>query len=219
LATTMTHLPADIQYAQIKGQSSFHLFLITPSLKKNFIFLIENKLATNNLCPCPWTFHLYCIDQIPYMSFVNPLHLLVEQVRLNEVQISQQHTHHHHPLELQQTGQMLWFSLALTSLMRQLVWPPVHLNEVGLESLEMWSSTQQWLLAWWGVKESMAESYGDCHVAERWHRRLPKGALVTLQGWWMRNAVFFHSRPSVHGEEPYPTRGDPVTQNTADLKE
>jgi len=34
-----------------------------------------------------------------------------------------------------------------------------------------------------GVKESMAESYGDCHVAERWHRRLPKEALVTLQGW------------------------------------
>jgi hypothetical protein len=28
------------------------------------------------------------------------------------------------------------------------------------------------------------------------------------------------SRPSVHGEEPYPTRGDSVfTQNTADLKE
>jgi hypothetical protein len=26
-------------------------------------------------------------------------------------------------------------------------------------------------------------------------------------------------RPSVHGEGPYPTRGDPVTQNTADLKE
>jgi hypothetical protein len=28
-----------------------------------------------------------------------------------------------------------------------------------------------------------------------------------------------HPRPSVHGEEPYPTRCDPVTQNTADLKE
>jgi len=28
-----------------------------------------------------------------------------------------------------------------------------------------------------------------------------------------------HSRPSVHGEEPYPMTGDPVTQNTADLKE
>jgi len=26
------------------------------------------------------------------------------------------------------------------------------------------------------------------------------------------------SRPSVHGEKPCPTRGDPVTQNTADLK-
>ena len=70
-----------------------------------------------------------------------------------------------------------------------------------------------------GFKESMAESYGDCHVAETWHRRLPKGALVTLQGWQMRNATLFHPRLSVHGEEPYPTRGDPVTQNTADLKE
>jgi len=28
-----------------------------------------------------------------------------------------------------------------------------------------------------------------------------------------------HSRPSVHGEEPFPTRGDPVAQSTADLKE
>jgi len=35
----------------------------------------------------------------------------------------------------------------------------------------------------------------------------------------MRNAVPLHPRPSVHGEEPYPTRGDPITQNTADLKE
>jgi len=31
--------------------------------------------------------------------------------------------------------------------------------------------------------------------------------------------ILLHPRPSVHGEEPYPTRGDPVTQNTADLKE
>jgi len=35
----------------------------------------------------------------------------------------------------------------------------------------------------------------------------------------MQNATFFHPRPSVHGEEPYLTRGDPVTQNTADLKQ
>jgi len=35
----------------------------------------------------------------------------------------------------------------------------------------------------------------------------------------MRNAIFLHPRPSAHGEEPYPTRGDLVTQNTADLKE
>jgi len=28
-----------------------------------------------------------------------------------------------------------------------------------------------------------------------------------------------HPRPSMHGEEPYPMRGDPVMQNTADLKE
>jgi len=30
---------------------------------------------------------------------------------------------------------------------------------------------------------------------------------------------FTHPRPSVHGEEPYPMRGDPVTQNMGDLKE
>jgi hypothetical protein len=35
----------------------------------------------------------------------------------------------------------------------------------------------------------------------------------------MRNAILFHQRPSVHGEEPYLKQGDPVTQNTADLKE
>jgi len=28
-----------------------------------------------------------------------------------------------------------------------------------------------------------------------------------------------HSRLSVHGEKPYPMRGDPVVQNTADLTE
>jgi len=28
-----------------------------------------------------------------------------------------------------------------------------------------------------------------------------------------------HPRPSVRGEEPHPTSGDPVVQNTADLKE
>jgi len=28
-----------------------------------------------------------------------------------------------------------------------------------------------------------------------------------------------HPRPSVHGEKPHPTSGDPVAQNTADLKE
>jgi len=28
-----------------------------------------------------------------------------------------------------------------------------------------------------------------------------------------------YPRTSVHGEEPHPARGDPVAQNTADLKE
>jgi hypothetical protein len=65
----------------------------------------------------------------------------------------------------------------------------------------------------------MAESYGDCCVANEWHGQVPKGSLVTPQGCKVRNAVSFHSRLSVHGEQPYPTRGDPVTQNTADLKE
>ena len=31
--------------------------------------------------------------------------------------------------------------------------------------------------------------------------------------------MVFHPGPSVHGEEPYPMRGDPVALNTADLKE
>jgi len=35
----------------------------------------------------------------------------------------------------------------------------------------------------------------------------------------MRYIASQHSRPSVHGEEPYLTRGDPVAQNTADLNE
>jgi len=47
------------------------------------------------------------------------------------------------------------------------------------------------LMVHMGVKESMAESYGDCHVAEKWYRWLPKGALVILQGCWRRNARSF----------------------------
>jgi len=35
----------------------------------------------------------------------------------------------------------------------------------------------------------------------------------------MRYIASLHLRLSVHGEEPYPTRDDPVMQNTADLKE
>jgi hypothetical protein len=70
-----------------------------------------------------------------------------------------------------------------------------------------------------GVKESMGELYGDRRVAEKWHGRLPRSAVVNLQGWRLRNAILFHPRTSVHGEEPYPTRGDPFMQNTADLKE
>jgi hypothetical protein len=30
----------------------------------------------------------------------------------------------------------------------------------------------------------------------------------------MQNAIYFHPRPPVHGDEPYPTRGDPATQNS-----
>ena len=33
------------------------------------------------------------------------------------------------------------------------------------------------------------------------------------------NIASLHPRLSVHGEEPHPTRSDPVAQNTADLKE
>jgi len=33
------------------------------------------------------------------------------------------------------------------------------------------------------------------------------------------NIASLHPRTSVHGEEIHPTRGDPVAQNTADLKE
>ena len=35
----------------------------------------------------------------------------------------------------------------------------------------------------------------------------------------MRDIASLHPRPSVRGEEPNPTRGDPVVQNTVDLKE
>ena len=35
----------------------------------------------------------------------------------------------------------------------------------------------------------------------------------------MQNIATLHTKFSVGVEEPYPTRGDPVAQNTADLKE
>jgi len=35
----------------------------------------------------------------------------------------------------------------------------------------------------------------------------------------MRIIASLRPRPSVRGEEPHPTNGDPVAQNTADLKE
>jgi hypothetical protein len=35
----------------------------------------------------------------------------------------------------------------------------------------------------------------------------------------VRIIASLHPRPSVRGEEPHPTRGDPVAQNTAGLKE
>jgi len=30
----------------------------------------------------------------------------------------------------------------------------------------------------------------------------------------MRNAILFHPRPSVHGEEPYPMRGDRYAEHS-----
>jgi len=44
-------------------------------------------------------------------------------------------------------------------------------------------------------------------------------ALAIFQGWLMRIIASFCPRLSVHGEEPHPMSGDPVAQNTADLKE
>ena len=69
-----------------------------------------------------------------------------------------------------------------------------------------------------GVKGSMAESYGIVGLLGRDFGE-SLGGSVTPQGWQMRNAIFSHPRPSMHGEEPYPMRGDPVKLNTADLKE
>jgi hypothetical protein len=65
----------------------------------------------------------------------------------------------------------------------------------------------------------LAGSYRGRLITERRHRRPLWGAPVTLQGWQLPNAVLLIPRPSVHGEEPYPTRGDTVTLKTADLKD
>ena len=46
-----------------------------------------------------------------------------------------------------------------------------------------------------------------------------RGALAILQGRQMRIIASLRPRPSVLGEEPHPMSGDPVAQNTADLKE
>ena len=55
---------------------------------------------------------------------------------------------------------------------------------------------------------------------------LLRGDIGSSYGWLLSSSrgdrcemLLLRPRPSVHGEEPYPTRGDPVTQNTADLKE
>jgi len=37
----------------------------------------------------------------------------------------------------------------------------------------------------------------------------PRGALAILQWWQMQAIVSLYPRPSVHGEEPHPTSGDP----------
>jgi hypothetical protein len=44
----------------------------------------------------------------------------------------------------------------------------------------------------------------------------PQVGSAIPQGWQTRSIASLHPRPPVHGEEP---RGDPVAQNTADLKE
>jgi len=55
----------------------------------------------------------------------------------------------------------------------------VRYNNVPMNAGQVYevSNTKYW------VKESMAKSYGDHRVAEKWHWQLPRGALVTHQGW------------------------------------
>jgi hypothetical protein len=47
----------------------------------------------------------------------------------------------------------------------------------------------------------------------------PRRDLDFLQGRWMGIIASLLPRPSACGEEPHPTRGGPVMQNTVDVKE
>jgi len=47
----------------------------------------------------------------------------------------------------------------------------------------------------------------------------PRRAPAILQGLLMWIIASLHPRPSVHGEQPHPIRGDPIAQNTVDLKD
>jgi hypothetical protein len=81
-------------------------------------------------------------------------------------------------------------------------------------------------------KWSGSDDTATLELGSRGVGRAVSGVAVLRYGWPSGGRQLFprgdrcvfvaslHSRPSVHSEEPYPTRGDPVfMQNTADLKE
>jgi hypothetical protein len=69
------------------------------------------------------------------------------------------------------------------------------------------------------MKNNKATGY-DGIPAEAWMMKGSRGVSWAIPGSSLyRDATLERPRPSVHGEEPHPKRGDPFTQNTVHLKE
>jgi hypothetical protein len=64
-----------------------------------------------------------------------------------------------------------------------------------------------------------AGPYRGQHVPEGLHGWPDVSSWLFSRGGGCVHIASLHPRPSVRGEQPHHTRGDPVAQNTADLKQ
>ena len=97
---------------------------------------------------------------------------------------------------------------------RSIVWSllfTIHTNDLPLTISYLQEPTES---------RGVGRAVSGAAVLSKGDMGSPKGGVSYSPGVTVRYIASLHSRPSVHGEEPYPTRGDPVfKQNTADLKD